>query len=359
MTAVGSAGGARGTPCSSGTGRRCRRAGWPRPCGCAPLGYWALLSTSGPGAARSPPASCIPSSTWRPWGSALGSLVDKHSHGVDGVTYVAFLAPGLLAATVMQIGANDATYPVMGAIKWMRTYLAPCWPRRSTWTTCCSATWPGWRPGSPSWSPSTWPSWPPSASSYSPLGRPGPAGRRAHRAWPSPPRWPPSPPPRTTTPAFSTLYRFGVIPLFLFSGTFFPVSQLPRWLQVVAYITPLYHGVGALPGPDPRAGPRGRTWAHVAYLCAWAGLGYAAGPAHLRQAAGRVRRSEATHAAAGTLDRRPPGVVGADHAARPPRAAATPPGSSSATSSSTGARGSSSSRVSSSRSSTCSPSGSA
>src|ERR1700728_3098937 len=57
-------------------------------------------------------------------GVALGSLIDKHSHGVGGVTYVAFLAPGLLAGTTMQIGTNDASYPVMGAIKWMRTYLA-------------------------------------------------------------------------------------------------------------------------------------------------------------------------------------------------------------------------------------------
>ena len=34
--------------------------------------------------------------------------------------------------------------------------------------------------------------------------------------------------------SFSTLYRFAIIPMFLFSGTFFPVSQLPdvarrRW----------------------------------------------------------------------------------------------------------------------------------
>ena len=57
-------------------------------------------------------------------GVALGSLIDKHSHGVDGVSYVAFLAPGLLAGTCMQIGTNDATYPVMGAIKWVRTYMA-------------------------------------------------------------------------------------------------------------------------------------------------------------------------------------------------------------------------------------------
>src|SRR5580692_7456701 len=57
-------------------------------------------------------------------GVALGSLIDKHSHGINGVTYVAFLAPGLLASTCMQIAANDMTWPVLGAIKWMRTYLA-------------------------------------------------------------------------------------------------------------------------------------------------------------------------------------------------------------------------------------------
>ena len=42
---------------------------------------------------------------------------------------------------------------------------------------------------------------------------------------------------------FITIYRFGLIPLFLFSGTFFPVSRLPGWLEPLAYVTPLYHGV--------------------------------------------------------------------------------------------------------------------
>jgi lipooligosaccharide transport system permease protein len=31
--------------------------------------------------------------------------------------------------------------------------------------------------------------------------------------------------------------------MFLFSGTFFPVSQLPDWLEPVAWATPLWHGV--------------------------------------------------------------------------------------------------------------------
>ncbi|MCP4583530.1 MAG: ABC transporter permease [candidate division Zixibacteria bacterium] len=38
-------------------------------------------------------------------------------------------------------------------------------------------------------------------------------------------------------------YFFTVImtPMFLFAGTFFPVSQLPVWAQKIAYMMPLYH----------------------------------------------------------------------------------------------------------------------
>ena len=76
--------------------------------------------------------------------------------------------------------------------------------------------------------------------------------------------------------SFSTLYRFAIIPMFLFSGTFFPISQLPTWLQVVAYVTPLYHGVALC-----RDLTLGQVhWAdlgHVAYLCAFVAVGYTAG----------------------------------------------------------------------------------
>jgi lipooligosaccharide transport system permease protein len=37
--------------------------------------------------------------------------------------------------------------------------------------------------------------------------------------------------------------RLGIMPLFLFSGTFFPVSQLPDVLEPVAWLSPLWHGV--------------------------------------------------------------------------------------------------------------------
>jgi lipooligosaccharide transport system permease protein len=43
--------------------------------------------------------------------------------------------------------------------------------------------------------------------------------------------------------SFNYIFRFGITPLFLFSGTFFPVEQLPAPLQPIAWFTPLYHGV--------------------------------------------------------------------------------------------------------------------
>jgi lipooligosaccharide transport system permease protein len=46
-----------------------------------------------------------------------------------------------------------------------------------------------------------------------------------------------------TVEKFNAIFRFGVTPLFLFSGTFYPVDQLPTALQALAWITPLYHGV--------------------------------------------------------------------------------------------------------------------
>ena len=40
---------------------------------------------------------------------------------------------------------------------------------------------------------------------------------------------------------FALLFRFGVLPAFLFAGTFFPVDGLPDWAQTLAQANPLYH----------------------------------------------------------------------------------------------------------------------
>jgi lipooligosaccharide transport system permease protein len=68
---------------------------------------------------------------------------------------------------------------------------------------------------------------------------------------------------------FALLFRFGVLPAFLFAGTFFPVDQLPGWIRPLAWVTPLWHGTSAarqlaLGAPDWLA-----VGAHCAYLLLW------------------------------------------------------------------------------------------
>jgi len=174
-------------------------------------------------------------------GVGLGSLVDKHSHGVDGVTYLVFLAPGLLAGTAMQIGANEAMYPIMGAIKWMKTYFAMlATPLRVVDVLRGQLAWIAVRLAIVSsiylgvmalfgavrswWGILALP-----AAVMTGMAFAAPIAAFSAR--------------QDRDVGFTALYRFGLIPLFLFSGTFFPVSQLPAWLRPLAYATPLYHGV--------------------------------------------------------------------------------------------------------------------
>ena len=53
---------------------------------------------------------------------------------------------------------------------------------------------------------------------------------------------------------YSYFFTIGITPMFLFSGIFFPFNQLPGWVEVVAWFTPLYHLVeitrGLATGPD-------------------------------------------------------------------------------------------------------------
>ena len=57
-------------------------------------------------------------------GLTLGVLVDRGPGLPGGVSYLSFLAPGLLVAAAMQTGTFESTYPVLGAIKWDKTYEA-------------------------------------------------------------------------------------------------------------------------------------------------------------------------------------------------------------------------------------------
>jgi lipooligosaccharide transport system permease protein len=73
---------------------------------------------------------------------------------------------------------------------------------------------------------------------------------------------------------FVTIFRFLIVPMFLFSGTFFPVGRLPLPFELAAYVTPIWHGVElcrmlTLGDVDVPAAA-----GHIAYLFAWTAVGF-------------------------------------------------------------------------------------
>jgi lipooligosaccharide transport system permease protein len=83
---------------------------------------------------------------------------------------------------------------------------------------------------------------------------------------------------------FNAIFRFGITPLFIFSGTFFPIEQLPDLLRPIAYVTPLWHGVDLIRSLilGTAAGPM--VVVHVAVLAAFGLAGTAAAFVTFRRA---------------------------------------------------------------------------
>ncbi|MEW1834551.1 ABC transporter permease [Microbacterium sp. NPDC079995] len=74
---------------------------------------------------------------------------------------------------------------------------------------------------------------------------------------------------------FALVQRFVFMPMFLFSGTFYPLETLPVWLQWIGWISPLWHGaeLGRL-ATYGAAVPPLMIAVHLAYLVIFAGVGY-------------------------------------------------------------------------------------
>jgi lipooligosaccharide transport system permease protein len=202
-------------------------------------------------------------------GGFLGQLVDEGTGRTLSIPYITFVASGLMAANAMQNGAGDGSFPVMAGIIWRKnfhgTITTPLGPADIVWgrliwgvgrlifvlvvfaviAVLLGALEIG-----------------PALTAIPPAVLTGIAFTTTITAW-------------TLTQedgrSLSTLFRFLIVPMFLFSGTFFPISQLPGWLEPVAYVTPLFHGVElvrkfALPGVDESIITSIPTWVHFGYL---------------------------------------------------------------------------------------------
>jgi lipooligosaccharide transport system permease protein len=77
---------------------------------------------------------------------------------------------------------------------------------------------------------------------------------------------------------FAFVQRFVVMPMFLFAGTFFPLSVMPIGLQWIGWISPVWHGTQlARQASYGAVEPLWLTFTHVAALLAMAGVGIAVG----------------------------------------------------------------------------------
>lgn len=204
-------------------------------------------------------------------GVGVGTLVDGGGNAqVVGGSYVAFLGPALLATTAMMLASNESLWPVMDAVQWSRAFPAAVSTRlgaadlavghglwmalrsaiAATLVACALALFDDTR------------SWgligavPVAALCGAATGIPIAA-------------WAAS---RQVDTSFSAIQRFIVMPMFLFAGVFYPLDQLPMGLQVIGWITPLWHGVevsrGLVNGTASVAGVVG----HIGVLVAWIAL---------------------------------------------------------------------------------------
>ena len=178
-------------------------------------------------------------------GIGVGALVDEgpsSSEILGGVDYFAFLAPALLATTAMIVVTQEAMWPVMDGFTWSNAYramaatplrAARCGGRRQPVARHPFRPGVRWRRRRPGPVPSTR-SWGLLlAVPFAVLT--GMAFAGPVTAWSSTRQ--------SGDQSFPAIMRFGIIPMFLFAGVFYPIDQLPDWLQPVAYATPLYHGV--------------------------------------------------------------------------------------------------------------------
>jgi len=201
-------------------------------------------------------------------GFGLGSLVDRGAgSGLAGGSYVAFLAPGLLVATAMQSAVAESTWPVRVGVQIEKTYVAAlATPVSANDLLLGLLGWVAVRllAGSAAFSAA--------AVALGAIGVAGvalavPAAVLTGLAFAAPvAAWAAT---LQRDPPVVAVTRFGVVPLFLFSGAFFPIAQLPAALQGLAVAAPLWHGVELARAAALGAAPALPAWVHVAYLLTW------------------------------------------------------------------------------------------
>jgi lipooligosaccharide transport system permease protein len=200
-------------------------------------------------------------------GIGLGAVVNKHGNSL-GVPYVQFVAPAFLVAAALQTATASASFPVMAGFHWVKYFhgmaATPLTPRQicdgkilwialrvlvsSTIYFAIIAAVGGVH------------RWQGVLAIF--------AGTLCGLAFATP-VLAISASVKPEGQAFNVLFRFIVTPMFLFSGTFYPISTLPGWGEALAYVSPLWHGTELARGAALGNLSDSAILGHVAYLLVW------------------------------------------------------------------------------------------
>lgn len=198
---------------------------------------------------------------------SIGLGVGGYVGDLGGVSYLQWIVPGVMASTAFQMAVGETTYPVLGDFKWTRGYHAMrATPVRIGDMVAGQVLFMVVRVlpqtvvfllvvllfgGLRSWWSVVTPLVCAAVVVASALPVMGFSARIDNDGY------------------FALLFRFVMIPMTLFAGVFFPVSQLPVVAQWLAWVSPLWHGVELCRAATLGVAPPWPVWAHVSCLVAW------------------------------------------------------------------------------------------
>jgi lipooligosaccharide transport system permease protein len=207
-------------------------------------------------------------------GVLLGGFIEGDPAELEGATsYLAFVAPGMLAAQAMTTVFGEVTYPVMGMIKWQRIYFSMiATPLTVGDIVFAQLGFVMFRVATVSavflavMAPfGVFVSWSGVIVAFF-------VQLLIGLAFASP-VFALSASLRNET-GFALVFRLGMIPLFLFSGAFFPIDNLSPVMEWFARVTPLWHGVDLTRMLVLGQVDAGLALVHVAYLAVLAAAGW-------------------------------------------------------------------------------------
>jgi len=208
-------------------------------------------------------------------GVGLASLVDANSEAAfGGVSYLEFVAPALLVSAAVMTASGEFSYPIMDGFKWRRVFYgphaSPLIPQQIASGHIMASTVRFLLQSVVYFvvvalfgaSPSPWGWVAAIVATVAALSFGLPLMAYAASI-------------KQDKGQFALVQRFIVMPLFLFSGTFFPLDSLPVAVRWIGWISPVWHGteLGRVFTYGMDQNPL-LTITHVVYLVATATVGW-------------------------------------------------------------------------------------